>query len=581
MAFQTPLTIRKTLEQIQRHEFVLPSIQREFVWSPTQMCRLFDSLMQGYPIGSFLFWRIEKGRVRDYKFYDFVLHYHERDNPHCPVLEITADAPVTAILDGQQRLTTLNIGLRGSHAEKEPRKWWNNSDAFPPKRLYLNLLGLAEENDLGMKYALEFLTEEQAAERDSEHHWFEVRTIFGMEAGPGIFNYLLEHGLSTKKEPFELLDKLHRTVNVDPLVAYYAEEEQDIEKVLNIFIRTNSGGTVLSYSDLLLSIATAQWDKVDARKAIHDLVDELNGIRFGFAFTKDFVLKAGLMLCDIASVGFKVTNFNRENMAILQKQWKHIATALKLVVRIVADFGFSGQTLTATSAVLPLAYYLYAAKQGDGFTTQGRYEQDRQQIRGWLIRSLLKAGVWGSGLDSTLTAIRTAIHDSDKTRFPVKEIEQVMAKRGRSLRFEAPEIDDLANLVYGDKRTFAALALLFPFVDLRNEFHIDHVFPSSRFTQTRLLKAGVAADDLPRYDSQYARLANLQLLEGSANIAKKAQMPDDWLRERFPSTDARKDYQERHVLGEVPPTMSGFPSLYESRRRKLVQRLTALLGREE
>jgi uncharacterized protein with ParB-like and HNH nuclease domain len=86
MAFQTPLTIRRTLEHVQRHEFVLPSIQREFVWSPVQICRLFDSLMQGYPIGSFLFWKIEKENVRDYKFYDFVLHYHERDNPHCPTL---------------------------------------------------------------------------------------------------------------------------------------------------------------------------------------------------------------------------------------------------------------------------------------------------------------------------------------------------------------------------------------------------------------------------------------------------------------------------------------------------------------
>ena len=45
-----------------------------------------------------------------------------------------------------------------------------------------------------------------------------------------------------------------------------------------IFIRRNSGGTTLSYSDLLLSIATSQWRTLDARKEVHRLVDDLNQI---------------------------------------------------------------------------------------------------------------------------------------------------------------------------------------------------------------------------------------------------------------------------------------------------------------
>ena len=56
------------------------------------------------------------------------------------------------------------------------------------------------------------------------------------------------------------LHRLHAMVHNALVISYYEEESQDIEKVLNIFIRTNSGGTVLSYSDLLLSIATAQWE---------------------------------------------------------------------------------------------------------------------------------------------------------------------------------------------------------------------------------------------------------------------------------------------------------------------------------
>ena len=49
MAFQTPITIKTALDRVQSQEYVLPSIQREFVWKPDQICGLFDSLMQGYP----------------------------------------------------------------------------------------------------------------------------------------------------------------------------------------------------------------------------------------------------------------------------------------------------------------------------------------------------------------------------------------------------------------------------------------------------------------------------------------------------------------------------------------------------
>ncbi len=60
MAFQTPLTIAAVVRDVQRRRYVLPAIQREFVWSDDKICALFDSLMRGYPIGSFLFW--DRGR---------------------------------------------------------------------------------------------------------------------------------------------------------------------------------------------------------------------------------------------------------------------------------------------------------------------------------------------------------------------------------------------------------------------------------------------------------------------------------------------------------------------------------------
>lgn len=140
------------------------------------------------------------------------------------------------------------------------------------------------------------------------------------------------------------------------------ETQQDLERVLNIFIRMNSGGTALSYSDLLLSIAVAQWGNLDARAEIHSLVDEMNRVGDGFGYSKDLVLKAGLMLSDIGSVGFKVENFNKKNMGLLEANWQRVRESLLRAVRLVASFGFNGQNLRADSAILPVAYYIYWRK---------------------------------------------------------------------------------------------------------------------------------------------------------------------------------------------------------------------------
>ena len=124
-------SIASMLDSIYKHEFVLPAIQREFVWSSDQVCLFFDSLLRGYPVGTMLTWRVPANDVREYVYYDFIRNYHQKDSPHCPEIKPPAHQLVVAVLDGQQRLTAMNIGLRGSYAEKLPRLWWNNPAAYP------------------------------------------------------------------------------------------------------------------------------------------------------------------------------------------------------------------------------------------------------------------------------------------------------------------------------------------------------------------------------------------------------------------------------------------------------------------
>ena len=139
---------------------MLPAIQRDLVWDTSQVERLFDSLMRDYPIGSFLFWNVEKNRSKDFQFYDFIVDYHERDNKRIKKADISGEDDITAILDGQQRLTSLYIGLRGTYAHKLPRKYWNNDAAFPKRRLYLNLFNKSDKMD--MEYDFRFLTDKES-----------------------------------------------------------------------------------------------------------------------------------------------------------------------------------------------------------------------------------------------------------------------------------------------------------------------------------------------------------------------------------------------------------------------------------
>lgn len=387
MAFQTPITIKEALAAIQRQDYILPAIQREFTWDTEQIRGLFDSLMQGYPVGSFLFWKVEPERTKDYSWYGFMRNLHRKNNRHCPVLDVPAK-PVTAILDGQQRLTSLNIGLRGSHAEKEPRKWWDNPAAFPTKHLYLNLLAMASENELGLKYDFRFLTPARAeVDRTETTYWFKVSDVFEFKEDFDVIVALQAMSLGNDQHAARILHRLYAIVHKERLIPYFDETEPDLDKVLNIFIRVNSAGTPLSYSDLLLSIATAQWKDLDARKAIHVLVDELNGTRTGFSFSKDLVLKAGLMLSDIQSVAFRVTNFNATNMKTLVENWERIDRALRLSVELLAEFGFSRQTLTADSVVIPVAYYLFKRAFDESYLTSPSYQIGNGCVAGSAARS--------------------------------------------------------------------------------------------------------------------------------------------------------------------------------------------------
>lgn len=361
--------------------------------------------------------------------------------------------------------------------------------------------------------------------------------------------------------------------------AFYQERDQQIEKVLNIFIRTNSGGTVLSYSDLLLSIASSQWQGRDARQEIRALVEDLNDARHGFNFSKDFVLKAGLMIADIGSVGFKVTNFNRQNMQILDTEWDRIAKALRLTADLAGSFGLSRDNLRADSALLPIAYYLAMRQLDWSFVSSSAHAEDRKAIKSWLIRSLIKPGIWGSGLDVLLTDLRKVVSTHGLNGFPANELEASMRLKGKSLRFSDEELEALLDMKYGHRELFGLLTLLFPFVDTAtNHFHIDHVFPKAMFHSGALRRAGMSDAQISDLQTKKDQMANLQLLPGIPNQEKSANPPLQWLATHISDTVGRQDYVSRHGLDGLADEVGAFSAFFDDRRAWLKHKMTDVLS---
>jgi hypothetical protein len=285
------------------------------------------------------------------------------------------------------------------------------------------------------------------------------------------------------------------------------------------------------------------------------------------------------MLADIASVGFKVENFTRANMATLEANWPGIRNSLVRTVELAASFGLNGQTLRADSALLPIAYYLYSRPVPDNYVTHGQFATDRETIRQWLIHSLLKSsGIWGSGLDTLLTALRDVIQRSDREAFPDGALRHEMDARGKSLAFAPAEIDDLLSMRYGDKRLFGLMSLLFTFVDLRNQFHIDHVFPISRFTSARLRRAGVPEAKVEELAQLASELPNLQLLEGPANVEKQAALPSEWLSKRYTRDSDHVHYQSIHLLDDIPNEIEGCEAFWSARRERLREKIATVLN---
>ena len=523
--------IRAVIEEINSRKIYLPAIQRKYVWDDDQITRLMDSIMLGYPIGTFLFWKVRKSIInkKEYSMYEFIKDFHERDvykNPSAPQpFPIGSDEEtIWAVLDGQQRLTSLYIALQGSMSRKLPNKRWKNDDAFPIKELYLDLHSQrTDEEDIS--YEFKFLTQEEAKKQKDDKLWYLVKDILKYSQDELVTDLIIPNGWASDKVAMKNISLLHTRLVGDEIINYFEVQTDSIDSVLDIFVRVNSGGTVLSKSDLLFSTIVSHWDK--ARDEIDKLLAEINKIGEGYKFSNDFIMRTCLYVLDM-SVTLKVETFKKESVLKIKNNWENIRKAIKDTVDLLNEFGFNSENIISYVAVSPMVYYRF---KGGNFDVESKSE-----LRKYIVISQVRQ-VFGAATNSALTSIREALKAAPTDSFKMGNLLKIRFTGERTLRYTSEEIDAMFDTYEIGAYTFMLLSLLYPNLKYSQKgFHQDHMHPYAGFEESKIaslkLPDGSAIDDVRKDEWRRRRntLANLQLLEGRENERKNATPLVDWIK---------------------------------------------------
>ncbi len=533
----------------------LPNIQRDFIWKEDQIERLFDSIMREYPIGSLLIWKT-KEHVKIRKFIDNYKDGLKLTDFYVPKNEKTK----LVVLDGQQRLQSLFIALRGSYNGKE---------------LYFNVLSVEEEKE-DTRFEFKFIEPSKA---DINHGWVKVKDIVYDNSG----SYKISSNIIKKIEMERskvLMDKLSEgekdliNDNISKLINRFCVEENiayteldgvdnpeiyKLNDVVEIFIRANAGGTPLSKSDLMFSLLTSEWE--DIEEDMVNFLEELNGTAFNFG--RDFVLKTSLILIG-AGAKYDVTKFRKEeNLQKLQNNWEDIKNSIREIRDFLCKYTFirSDKALPSYLALIPLIYFKY--KYPDKWR-----QSNKEALAKWLTRVLLTGAFSGSS-DTLLDALVRKI--DEKENFDINVINAEIINRGRTINISE---DSLLNTYYGEKKLYLIFALWYQDINFKPAYEgnlpwVDHIFPQSKLKEIKVINLETGRKVMKYKWWDRDQIANLMLLSAEENRdEKRDKTPKEWLK------DKDDDYFETHLIPKNKELweLENFEEFVEKRKKLIVDK---------
>ncbi len=553
-------TIRKAVSYLNNEEsdgggWWLPNIQRPFVWREDQIARLFDSIMRQYPISTLLVWRT-KSEIKRRRFID-----NYKQSLRLTDFYVPSDTKLKRlVLDGQQRLQSLYIGLKGSNEGRE---------------LYFNVLSgdLVAPEDI--RFQFRFLTPEQAT-----WPWVKFKSIvFSSATASKLSDEVVNAAGGTltdvqKERVRENLDRARMEFSQDENVAF--QELDSIDQpdaytendVVEIFIRANSGGTKLGKSDLLFSLLASSWEEADL--SMEDLLESLN--KSGYAFDRDFVLKTCLTLLD-KGAQYEVRKFrDGKTKEEIIANWDEITKAIK----DVRDF-LHGKTyvrhdkaLPSYLALIPVIYFRYH------FPAQW---PKVQRLDDYLLRSLFAGAFSGSPDNLIDKCVKRIKDDSD---FIVPNLFDTIYSDGRSLEVSS---DLLLSLMYGSREIHLFFNLWYKDFNYQpafsnNEPQIDHIFPQSVLRSVKDVSPETGRLSIVRYkQEQRDQVANCMLLTAKENGSggKTDTPPDVWFAKRV--LEEGESYLDLHLIPKERELwkLENFERFIEARKALIVDKFQHLL----
>lgn len=557
------ITIYEAMANIKSGKYVMPAFQRQFVWSMEQIEKLWDSILLDYPIATFLFWHVDDNNVTwDTYFCNFLTsvtfdNRKQADSVNFELTDIDVSITDTAILDGQQRLTSLYLSLFGESyiRQKYARKSKGGSTVTKLLiELNKNKLNIDDEDEYNSKkYDIRF---SEKVGRLSPTQ-FELRNIlqekFQNEStrNKSIEEAIVNVPTDSKEYARNILKKLCQKIFEEKLIRYTETQDMNQDDALEMFVRFNSGGKALKKSEITMSILEAYWPnaKTEFGKI---LVNSYEG------FGTEFIIRSALMIYgDVVK-----SNINRAIAGQLKNNWPSFKKALKNLETILSSMKIEISRFSSSwNVLLPVLYYIYY--------NPDRYGENTEAIRAYLMRAILFT-YFQSGTTSKLQQMKSNINSYDY------EITIEMLDQITDLRVTEGKIEDILNAEKGSR--VAGDALYYLALDWKNKnfkYEQDHLHPYDRFDGNKPIS--VSMEDWRRWRGNRNRLPNLQLLEGRSNGSKNSMSLNDYYNDM--NDEQREKFCVQAMIPEgVSLSIDHFEEFYNNRKEILAKRIKKLLS---
>lgn len=262
------ITIYEALQNIKDGKYVMPAFQRQYVWSMEQIEKLWDSILLDYPIATFLFWHVDDDNVTwDTYFCNFLSSVtfdsrKQADSVNYELSSIDVKLTDTAVLDGQQRLTSLYLSLFGDAFIRQKHARKKSGGGIVTKlliELNKNKLTVDEEEYNSKKYDIKF--SEKVGKLSPTQ--FEIRKILEPKFRDettrenAIEDAIANVPADSKDYARGILNKLYEKIFVEKLIRYTEIRDMKQDDALEMFVRFNSDGKALRKLEITMSILEA------------------------------------------------------------------------------------------------------------------------------------------------------------------------------------------------------------------------------------------------------------------------------------------------------------------------------------